>query len=81
MANSGPATNGSQFFITHIETQWLDDKHTVFGAVKTEADMVIVNKIGQGDTIKKIHVHTETTELYDANKEFVEMIKQHVGGE
>lgn len=81
MANSGPGTNGSQFFITHTETTWLDDKHTVFGSVKTEEDMVVVNKIGQGDVIETVHVHTETTKLYDDNKEFVEMIKQYVSGE
>lgn len=79
MANAGPATNGSQFFITHTETTWLDDKHTVFGSVKTEEDMVVVNKIGQGDVIESVHVHTETTELYDENKDFIEMIKGHLG--
>ncbi len=54
MANSGPATNGSQFFITHKATPWLDGKHTVFGKVKGQADMDIVNKIVQGDKIESI---------------------------
>jgi len=54
MANSGPATNGSQFFITHKATPWLDGKHTVFGKVKSDADMDIVNKIAQGDKIESI---------------------------
>ena len=54
MANSGPATNGSQFFITHVETPWLNDKHTVFG--KIVGNMDIVNAIKQGDRIESVKV-------------------------
>ncbi|WP_348535543.1 peptidylprolyl isomerase [Portibacter lacus] len=56
MANAGPATNGSQFFITHVVTPWLDDKHTVFGKVKSEDDQDVVNSIKQGDKIISITI-------------------------
>ena len=54
MANAGPRTNGSQFFITHVPTPHLDNAHTVFGEVVASADQDIVNAIAQGDKIVKI---------------------------
>ena len=54
MANSGPNTNGSQFFITHIPCPWLDGKHTVFGRVVRGQN--IVDSVREGDKIKKITV-------------------------
>ena len=74
MANSGPSTNGSQFFITHIETSRLDDKHTVFGKVRTEQDQAIVSKVQQGDKIINIQIHGETAELFEKAKEFLETV-------
>jgi peptidyl-prolyl cis-trans isomerase B (cyclophilin B) len=66
MANAGPGTNGSQFFITHIPTPWLDGAHTVFGAVKGAADQAVVDSIKQGDTISGIAVSGDVDALVTA---------------
>ena len=54
MANAGPNTNGSQFFITHVATQWLDGKHTVFGQVTKGQD--VVNAVRQGDKLESVTI-------------------------
>jgi peptidyl-prolyl cis-trans isomerase B (cyclophilin B) len=64
MANAGPGTNGSQFFITHGPTTWLDGKHTVFGEVEGPGDMAVVNAITQGDEITSITIEGDTSGLF-----------------
>ena len=70
MANAGPGTNGSQFFITHVETAWLDGKHTVFG--KVIEGLTVVNAIAQNDVLEQVEILRKgaKAEAFDAAKVF-----------
>ncbi|MBS0486517.1 MAG: peptidylprolyl isomerase, partial [Proteobacteria bacterium] len=76
MANAGPGTNGSQFFVTHVPTPWLDGKHTVFGRVLGPADQAVVDAIRGGDTIESITIVGDTAALFEKMKTRVEQWNQ-----
>ena len=65
MANAGPGTNGSQFFITHLKTPWLDDHHTVFGKVLSEDDHTVIDSIEGNDKIESIIIKGDTIKLLE----------------
>ena len=77
MANSGPNTNGSQFFITHVATPWLDKKHTVFGEVSDGESQDVVNSINRNDLIGSIEIlgkMEEDEEMQEALKKWNKVI-------
>ena len=72
MANAGPGTNGSQFFITHVPTPWLDDAHTIFGTVESQADQDVVNAIAGGDTINSVTIEGDASALLESQAARIE---------
>ncbi len=72
MANAGPGTNGSQFFITHGATPWLDGKHSVFGEVVGPEDQKVVDAVQQDDIIEKVTVEGDVDALLAAQAKHVE---------
>ena len=79
MANSGPHTNGSQFFITHVATPWLDKKHSIFGKVSGSDSQEVVNSIQQDDMITDIEIEGDIEydqEVQDSVDNWNEIIDQ-----
>lgn len=72
MANAGPNTNGSQFFITHVPTPHLDDAHSIFGEVVSQSDQDVVDSIARGDRIVTIDINGDAEELLSAQSARVE---------
>ncbi len=72
MANAGPNTNGSQFFITHVPTPHLNDAHSIFGEVVSQSDQDVVNSITRGDRIVTIDITGDAEELLSAQSARVE---------
>ncbi len=73
MANAGPNTNGSQFFITHVPTPHLNDAHSIFGEVVSQSDQDVVNSITRGDRIVTIDITGDAEELLSAQSARVEV--------
>ncbi len=78
MANSGPATNGSQFFITHVATPWLDGKHTVFGRIVDNDDQEVVNMIRMNDLIERIEIEGDYEALRAATGDFITQLEETI---
>ena len=68
MANAGPGTNGSQFFITTVPTEWLNGNHTIFGEVVSDADLAVVKKLSNGDVMTKVVVEGEVDAFLKTQK-------------
>jgi len=68
MANAGPGTNGSQFFITTVPTEWLNGNHTIFGEVVSEADLAVVKKLSNGDVMTKVVVEGDADAFLKTQK-------------
>ena len=80
MANSGPNSNGSQFFITHVPTPWLDGKHSVFGEVVDATDQKVVNAIRNGDVMESVTIEGDTADLFTKTQEYLDKWNKALDG-
>lgn len=72
MANAGPGTNGSQFFITTVPTEWLNGNHTIFGEVVSDDDLKVIKKLSNGDVMKKVVVEGDVDAFLKTQKNRVD---------
>jgi len=72
MANAGPETNGSQFFITTVPTEWLNGNHTIFGEVVSDTDLAVVKKLSNGDVMTKVIVEGDVDAFLKTQKSRVD---------
>ena len=71
MANAGPGTNGSQFFITTVPTEWLNGNHTIFGEAVSDADIEVVKLLSKNDVMEKVEIEGNVNEILDTYKDRV----------
>lgn len=72
MANAGPGTNGSQFFITTVPTEWLNGNHTIFGETVSDADIEVVKLLSNNDVMEKVEIEGDVNEILDTYKDRVD---------
>ena len=69
MANAGPGTNGSQFFITTVPTEWLNGNHTIFGEVVSNSDLEVVKLLSNNDVMERVEIEGDVKEIFDTYKD------------
>jgi len=69
MANAGPGTNGSQFFITTVPTEWLNGNHTIFGEVVSDSDLEVVKLLSNNDVMERVEISGDVKEILDTYKD------------
>ena len=69
MANAGPGTNGSQFFITTVPTEWLNGNHTIFGEVVSDSDLEVVKLLSNNDVMERVEIEGDVKEILDTYKD------------
>ena len=69
MANAGPGTNGSQFFITTVPTEWLNGNHTIFGEVVSNSDLEVVKLLSNNDVMERVEISGDVKEILDTYKD------------
>lgn len=72
MANAGPGTNGSQFFITTVPTEWLNGNHTIFGETVSDADIEVVKLLSNNDVMEKVEIEGDVNEILDTYKDRID---------